>query len=453
VIQTKSLGARLTLVCAACLAVVIVSAGVMNALAVRALQDHIRRDSLQLAEENAKQVASAMGRLGAGGSANGPAADEYINFFVKQNGIVAFSCVVDVRSDGSLEVIRGRFRDEGIKQELMPEDSEFRTEIEMGDKEALEILLERRSGNLDLAMAPLEAGADSGWRLAYALDESEIFKRIESAGEKITLRVQWMTALLSAALIGAFIVVWALVRGQWRLQGENERLNLMAYVGTLASGLAHEIRNPLNAMSVNLEVIEEDLDDPREDSPQRIGSIVKHLRTETRQLDSALNNFLEFALPHKGKIERVSLGGAVRQALAALQSKMDSERIGVDIDVDPGLQILGDPAGIRQVFHNIAMNAIQAMNGEKGRLAIRGWTAKGRVCLAFEDTGPGIPAQSLEKIFEVYSSSKPGGSGFGLAIARRIVQDHGGTIRAESPEGKGAVLTMEFLLPKGPQGA
>jgi len=446
--RSQPLGTRLALVCAACLAVLIVSAAVMNSLAVRALQDHIRSDSLRLAEENAAQLAGAMARLQYDGQGDGQTADEYISLFLKQNGIMAFSAVVDIRSDGSYQVIRGEFRDERIKQELVPRDSAFSTEIDVGDEEALEILLERRSGDLDLMMAPMEVGVDSGRRLAYALDESEIFKRIESASRSVTLRVQWMTGLLSAALIGSFVIVWVLVRAQWRLEGENERLNLKAYVGTLASGLAHEIRNPLNAMSVNLEVIEEDLEDPREDSAQRVGSIVKHLRTETRQLDSALNNFLEFALPNKGKIEDIRLAEVVREALVSLVPQIDAGRIVIEVDIGADLEIRGDPVGIRQVFHNIVMNAIQAMNGGQGRLTIQAWLARRHVCMSFEDTGPGIPEEKLEKVFDAYSSSKPGGSGFGLAIARRIVQDHGGTIRAESAEGKGAVFTIEFLLPR-----
>jgi two-component system sensor histidine kinase HydH len=285
--------------------------------------------------------------------------------------------------------------------------------------------------------------------LAFAISDSAVYQRIKADGAQITRRYITAAVLLSAALILAFLAVLALFRGQVRLVEENEKIGRMAYVGTLASGLAHEIRNPLNAMSLHLGVIEEDLEDPREDSSERVGQIVRRLSAEVGQLDDAVSHFLAFALPQNRPRKRTRLADVARQSLASGRGELAKRDVRTVLELDEEAEIEGNPTGLRQVFHNLALNAAQAMNGPGGRLRVRLWREGHRARVAFEDTGRGIEPDRLEWIFGAFHSGRAGGAGFGLAIARRIVQDHNGRIWAESTPGKGSTFHLEFPLVSG----
>ncbi|MCX7016578.1 MAG: HAMP domain-containing sensor histidine kinase [Candidatus Sumerlaeota bacterium] len=351
--------------------------------------------------------------------------------------------VIEVQN-GQYNVIVGDFRDPETRREVLAHGQDYEATLNEGDEEAMKLVLQRQ--DLPVRLAPLNQEAHPGLHLAYMISDSEIYRRIEAAGAEITRRVAVMTSVLCAGLVAAFIIVWALVRNQVRLLGENERLDRMAYVGTLASGLAHEICNPLNAMSVNLGVVEEDISDPRPDSTDRVKRILQRLSAEIGQLDTVLNNFLAYALPRESRRERTKPAAAIQDAVDSLEGELADRRIECALELDESLEIDGDPAGLRQTFHNLALNAIQAMDGPKRRLRVRCWKEDGRARIDFEDTGKGIEPEEMDRAFEVFYSSKPGGAGFGLPIAQRIVRDHGGRIWADSTPGKGATFHLEFPL-------
>jgi len=447
----QSLGAKLALVCLACLALLAVAAAAINAVGVNALKEHILQDSLRLAEEKGKQLAAELGRLqgqvspqGAGGAQNPDPFRERIRWFIEKNEEILLAGVIQV-VDGKTKVIVGDFRDPQARQEILAKGDSYETWLRSGDEEALKVILQR--SDLPVITAQLDEEALPGLRLAYLVSDSAIYKRIEAAGAKITRRVALMTGLLSASLILAFLAAWALFRGQVRLLQEKEESDKMAYVGALASGLAHEIRNPLNAMSVNLGVIGEELEAPQPDSPERVAKIVQHMSAEVGQLDGVLASFLTFALPRDSRRERTRPAQAIREALESLESQIAQRRVDCALDLDENLEIEANPVGLRQAIHNVALNAVQAMDGPKRRLTVRCWKENRHAQVAIEDTGVGIEPQDLERVFEVFYSARPGGSGFGLPIAQRIVREHGGRIWAQSTLGKGSTFHMEFPLP------
>ena len=226
----------------------------------------------------------------------------------------------------------------------------------------------------------------------------------------------------------------------------------MAYVGTLASGLAHEIRNPLNAMNVNLAVINEEIEEQPSETAKRRKGVIESLQRQISQLNTTLTNFLRFALPAKIQIAKINLIELLRDTLALLEPEMRQKGIRYELQAPETCDLPADPNALRQVFMNVLLNAIQALTRGEKHIDIN-VDVHDRLCrVAIADTGEGIPEEQLESIFEVFHSTKPGGSGFGLAIARRIVSDHGGRIWAENVDGSGARIVIELPLKSAVQG-
>src|SRR5229473_3269064 len=216
--------------------------------------------------------------------------------------------------------------------------------------------------------------------------------------------------------------------------------------GELAAGVAHEIRNPLAAIvnATSLLGVEETLSG--EERAHTLGVVKK----EARRLNRILSDFLIFARPREPK----RLVGDIREIV---------DHVGALIREDPGrahdveLSVCVDPAvpafpfdadQITQVVWNIALNGVEAMVG-CGRLGIAVSLSGAQVAIAISDTGRGMPAEELRRVFEPFYSKKPAGTGLGLTIARRIVAAHGGRIEIESTPGRGACFTI--LLPLGGQ--
>jgi len=223
-------------------------------------------------------------------------------------------------------------------------------------------------------------------------------------------------------------------------------------IASLAGGLAHEIRNPLSTISLNLELLEEDLkaaDSPRE---RRMQQRVHTLQRECGRLETILNSFLEFARAGTLQLSSADLNEPVRSFLAFFQPEAE----GRGVEVVPHLAahlppVLLDVRLFQEVLQNLSRNALQAMpNG--GRLEFLTYESDGQVVLELIDTGVGMDAATQSRMFEVFFSTKPGGSGLGLPTVKKIVEAHGGVIACESEPGKGTRFRLSWpvvpTLPK-----
>lgn len=222
----------------------------------------------------------------------------------------------------------------------------------------------------------------------------------------------------------------------------------------LADGLAHEIKNPLSTMSINLALLQEDWErsgggrgpaathSPRE---ERSLKRIKTLQREVERLEHILEDFLHYA--RGGLVDRrpEDLARIVRELLEFVEP--EDERCGIrhHVDLPIGLPlVMVDEARIKQAILNLLVNARQAMP-EGGELLVRLRRIRSQVELSITDTGLGMSPEKLARIFEEYWSDKPGGTGLGLPTARRIVEEHGGSISALSEEGRGSSFSL--LLP------
>jgi signal transduction histidine kinase len=215
----------------------------------------------------------------------------------------------------------------------------------------------------------------------------------------------------------------------------------LAALGTMAAGVAHEIKNPLAALKLFTEVIPQKFDDP--DYRNKFATLIP---SELNRLKTILSDLDTFSKPEvEARIGPFSVGEVIDKTiqLLSVQLKKSSVRIEQDIADDP--RISGSSSKLMQVFLNIMINAVHAMEGG-GRLKIEASAQGPKVVVVISDTGSGISKENLKNIFNPFFTTKETGTGLGLAITRRIVEEHNGTIEVGSEVGKGTKFTLSFPI-------
>ena len=203
----------------------------------------------------------------------------------------------------------------------------------------------------------------------------------------------------------------------------------------LAAGVAHEIGNPLNAISLNLQMLERDPSD-RE--------AIDICKSQVRRLDGIIRGFLGALRPAKMVLSPGSIAEPLKNCLAALKGQFEERRINVTLEVPAALPPVAlDKDKMEQVFFNLVKNALEAMK-DGGAIDIVLSVDDRDVTVSFRDTGLGMNAEQLAHLFEPYRTTKEHGTGLGLMISARIVRDHGGVISAQSKEGEGTVFTVRI---------
>jgi signal transduction histidine kinase len=190
-------------------------------------------------------------------------------------------------------------------------------------------------------------------------------------------------------------------------------------------------------MSVNLEVMREDVEEEEFGGKGRIVRVLNVLREEIGGLNKRLTDFLSYALPRKLEAERVDLRSLVEESVGSMEGEFEKRGVRCEVEAGEGCEARVDVAGMGQVIRNIMLNAVEAMRGDERRVRVGLRREEGQCVLTIEDTGTGISEGDLGKIFEPFYTTREGGGGFGLAIARRIVEEHVGKIWAENREGGG----------------
>lgn len=218
------------------------------------------------------------------------------------------------------------------------------------------------------------------------------------------------------------------------------RAEHLATLGELATGLAHEIRNPLAGIAGVIEIIGRDLPTT---SPAR--AVVKDVRQEIARISRTLSDLLETARPHPPKVRRSNLNTTVEHAVMLARQQVLSKPIKIELQQDPDLrEVEHDSDQIHQVLLNLLLNAVQAMEGA-GTIRVEIAPRDNYASVLVVDTGRGIAPQHLANIFRPFYTTKGNGTGLGLSLARRIVEEHHGRIEVSSVLGKGTTFTV--LLP------
>jgi signal transduction histidine kinase len=241
----------------------------------------------------------------------------------------------------------------------------------------------------------------------------------------------------------------------------------LAALGRLSAGVAHEVKNPLNAMMIHLELLRQQFNKPaslRSVAAAGAGSIggktvdlpavdsqailqhVDVIAGEIRRLDEVVQGFLKFTRPEDLKLQPVRLATLLDEVVPILEPEAKRSGVALNVSCNGAADVNGDRAMLRQSFLNLGLNACQAMP-HGGTLQIRAEAVRGRqVAISFSDTGIGIKPEHLRRIFDLYFTTKPKGSGIGLSMVYRTIQMHDGEIEVQSTPGAGT--TFRVLLPQ-----
>jgi signal transduction histidine kinase len=217
-------------------------------------------------------------------------------------------------------------------------------------------------------------------------------------------------------------------------------------IAQLAGGLAHEIRNPLSTMRLNLDLLAEEFHEPGDNRERRVLQKIERVRRETHRLEDLLESFLRFARVQALKLEPTDLDAVVEELRDFIEPRAVTQVVRVWTQfADESTVVPLDIELFRQALLNLVLNALHAMP-DGGELILTTRREEGAVALEVTDTGTGIPEEVQAKVFDPFFSTRPGGSGLGLPTTRKIVEAHGGTIELQSAPGKGSRFIVRVPL-------
>jgi two-component system, sporulation sensor kinase E len=218
------------------------------------------------------------------------------------------------------------------------------------------------------------------------------------------------------------------------------RADRLAAMGELTAGVAHEVRNPLGVIRASVQLMED-----AECSPDRLREASQVVKQEIDRLDRVIKALLDFGRPAAPSMRRVDVAEVISEVV--LFTRDFAGRSGVTIEeryAEDLPEIMGDPEQLKQVFVNLIANAVQAMTETGGTLTVSTLAEDGYVTARFADSGPGIPDDELGKVFDPFFSTRDDGTGLGLTIVHRIVDEHDGHIEVSSEPGRGTTFTVSL---------
>jgi signal transduction histidine kinase len=222
---------------------------------------------------------------------------------------------------------------------------------------------------------------------------------------------------------------------------ESERLNALTL---LAAGVAHEIGNPLNSLYIHLQLMERRLQKLHDGAKTELEHSIEVARSEVNRLDSIVTQFLKAVRPSRPQLRPENVNIIVEEAVRFFTPELQDREIVVEQELRSDLPLLQlDRDQMKQAFYNVIKNSLEAVH-RHGGLRIRTDLDDTHVIIQFVDSGGGMSAGKLSRVFEPYFTTKPSGSGLGLLIVRRIVREHGGKLSIESSEGKGLTVTIRL---------
>jgi signal transduction histidine kinase len=219
-------------------------------------------------------------------------------------------------------------------------------------------------------------------------------------------------------------------------------------IETLAAGVAHEVRNPLNSVQINLSILEQEL---RELLPSRDAhafEVLRKIAGEIKRLDDFVSEFLRFARPPRLNIERLPVGPLIADLAAFIAPECSKKGVTLDLDLRGPEFALLDAFQLKQAILNLVLNALQA-TPEGGHVSVRTAGDESRFVVAVVDDGEGMSPETREQALTPFFTTRVEGTGLGLPLVRRVAEDHGGSVEISSVPGEGTIVTLVFPTPAG----
>jgi signal transduction histidine kinase len=268
--------------------------------------------------------------------------------------------------------------------------------------------------------------------VVVSINRARVSERVGRLRRQLLGQTISVAVLTLATLVMAFVLVWHLIQRNRRLETKAREAEDFAALGTLAANLAHEIRNPLNSINLNLELLEEDLELQDRD----VGASVASTRREVGRLASLVSDFLAYARPSSPDFEELLVAPLLQDVCDFLRAEARSLGVHLKLGAElPKASVTSDESQLRQVLLNLVLNAIQAVAGleaERRVVELTAESADHEVSLVVRDRGQGIPENEMAQVRKAFYTRRRGGTGLGLAIAERFVEAHGGRIELDN---------------------
>jgi signal transduction histidine kinase len=220
-------------------------------------------------------------------------------------------------------------------------------------------------------------------------------------------------------------------------------------VETLAAGVAHEVRNPLNSVQINLSILEQELSESLPDPHAHAFAVLASIAAEIKRLDDFVSEFLRFARPPQLKRERLAVGPLLTDLASFMTPECSRKGVRLDVELAGPDSAWVDGFQLEQAVLNLVLNALQATRAG-GRIVVRTAGDKRRLVVAVSDDGHGMSPEVRERAFVPFFTTREGGTGLGLPLVLRIVQQHGGSIDVSSTPSQGTTVTLVLPAPRRP---
>lgn len=289
---------------------------------------------------------------------------------------------------------------------------------------------------------PIEANKMG--RAVLSVSQDVLARQAEEYRNEVATKVLVLMGLILALLVAAYLYLLRVLRLTRRLEAEAQSQERLSYLGLLSSGMAHEVKNPLNSIQMNLQLLEEELagcPDAKE-----AGAYLQPVRGEVRRLERLVNDFLLYARPLVPTRAPVDLARTLADLRALVTEEARRQGVEVAVHVPADLpEVPADDALVRTALLNLVFNALHA--APAGSEVVLEAAVKGRqVEISVRDRGPGVPVDRRQSIFQIFVTDKPGGTGLGLPIARRIAEAHGGELELRDTGVPGARFVFSLPL-------
>jgi signal transduction histidine kinase len=289
------------------------------------------------------------------------------------------------------------------------------------------------------------------WRFTRPIKDLSVAARRVASGD-FDVRVPTDRRDEMGALSAAFNDMIARVGRLRELESQLHQVEKAAVVGRLAAAIAHEIRNPLNYINLTLDHLRSSFAPEDPAKRETFERLADQLKAEVQRINRHITDFLKYSRPSALELEPLDLRVQAEDALRVITGQTIEGGIETSLEEQGKVPlVVADKDSLRSVFTNLLINSVEAIDGGGGSVEIRlSAEAANRVRVEITDTGKGIAAEDIAKIFEPYYSTKETGTGLGLAIVKKAIDDHGGSISVSSKQGSGTTFTI--ILPTEPEG-
>lgn len=258
---------------------------------------------------------------------------------------------------------------------------------------------------------------------------------------------------LSLATMGiCFAVCLALVAGMARREERRERARRreehLAFSGVLANGIVHDFRNPMSSLRLDAQMLNKEAGRGAEARPERMAELAGRMQHTLDRMEKVFQEFLVLARPGEETPAQIDLGACARECLELLAPRCEAAGVTAEVrGAAAGIAIRASEPAVRRALLNVLLNATQHA-GTGGRITVELASVDGQARLDVTDTGPGIPRADRERVFEMFYTTRPQGTGLGLFLARTAIEKNGGSLAVAEPDAAGTRLRLEFPLAK-----